>query len=120
MDQNRLLWTGLDGNADALGQDSAPSAGGRGDVPAWARSNDACVELMLAHGCYVAQEVTDDGADVMVARWKDADGSPERIAVPTSEHASEAAAFRYAAVLGVTSKVEADSRARELKSMVST
>ena len=75
---------------------------------------------MLAHGCYVAQEVTDDGADVMVARWKDADGSPERIAVPTSEHASEAAAFRYAAVLGVTSKVEADSRARELKSMVST
>ena len=73
----------------------------------------------LSSTCFVAAEVTSEGQDVMVARWKGADGFAERIAVPTAGHLDEAAAFRYAAVLGVTAKVEAESRARELTAMVS-
>lgn len=55
---------------------------------------------------------------IMLARWSDKHGFAERIAVPIFEHASEAAAFRYAAVMGVTSKVNAESSARELGAMV--
>ena len=118
LDWTETNYSGPAANATARAQGRAPGGGSRGDVPAWARSNDACVKLMLAHGCFVAKEATSSGADVMVARWKNLDGFAERIAVPTSEHTNEASAFRYAAVLGVTSKVEEESRARELRSMV--
>lgn len=96
-----------------------PGAQDRIEVPAWARSNDDCVVLMLEHECYVRKEATSDGQPVMVARWNDKYGFVERIAVPISGHADPAAAFRYAAVIGVTTKVEAESAARELDAMVS-
>jgi len=96
----------------------APRAIERSRIPAWARSNDDCVTLMIEHACFVHKEKTTAGEPVMVARWHDKHGFVERIAVPISDHASEAAAFRYAAVLGVTSKVDAESRARELGEMV--
>jgi hypothetical protein len=97
----------------------APGALERSCIPAWARCSEACVSLMIEHVCFVHWEVTTTGQPVMVAHWSDKHGFCERIAVPISEHASEAAAFRYAAVMGVTSKVDADSRARELGAMVS-
>lgn len=119
LDWTSTDYTGLADTRDGRAPGMAPGAAGIGYVPAWARSSDDCVSLMLAHRCFVAAEVTSEGTAVMVARWAGADGFGERIAVPTAEHADEAAAFRYAAVLGVTSKVEAESRARELRSMVS-
>ncbi len=97
----------------------APGAIERSCIPAWARSSEDCVNLMIEHACFVHKEVATAGEPVMVALWSDKYGFVERIAVPISEHASEAAAFRYAAVIGVTSKVEAESRARELGAMVS-
>lgn len=119
-----LGWTGLDytglasvPNARAKGM--APADTNSSYVPAWARSNDDCVRLMLTHCCFVAAEVTSDGVSVMVARWVSLDGFPERIAVATSEHMSDGAAFRYAAVLAVTLKAETESQANELRSMVS-
>lgn len=111
--------TGLAAGCDSRAQGMAPAGSISTHVPAWARSGDDCVRLMLAHRCFVAAEVTSDGVDVMVARWTSSGGFQERIAVPTAEHANEAAAFRYAAVLGVTSKVEAENQARELASLVS-
>ncbi|MFJ1470116.1 hypothetical protein [Massilia orientalis] len=95
-----------------------PRAIERSCIPAWARSNDDCVTLMIEHVCFVHKEKTTAGESVMVARWHDKHGFVERISVPISDHASEAAAFRYAAVLGVTSKVDTESRARELGEMV--
>jgi len=112
-------YTGLAAVRDGRAQGMAPDGTRSGYVPAWARSGDDCVSLMLAHRCFVAAEVTSDGIEVMVARWKDAHGFPERLAVPSAEHASEDAAFRYAAVLGVTLQVEAKAQARELTSLVS-
>lgn len=88
-------------------------------IPAWARSNDACVSLMIEHACFVRKELTGEGVPVMVARWSDKHGFEERIAVPIGEHRDEAAAFRYAAVIGVTTKAEAESASRELGDMVS-
>jgi len=111
-------YTGLAAVRDGRAQGVVPDGTRSSYVPAWARSGDDCVRLMLAHRCFVTAEVTSDGVEVMVARWKGAHGFPERIAVPTGEHSDEDAAFRYAAVLGVTSKVEEQSRARELRSMV--
>lgn len=121
---NALGWTGADYTGlaevrDGRAHGMAPASTNSGYVPAWARSGDDCMRLMLAHRCFVAAEVTSDGVEVMVARWMSSDGFPERIAVPTAEHANEDAAFRYAAVLGVTSKVEAEVQARELTAMVS-
>lgn len=118
-----LDWTGADyagmtGTPDARVLGTAPRGTARAYVPAWARCSEDCLKLMLAHRCFVAAEVTSEGTDVMVARWTAADGFGERIAVPLAEHKDDAAAFRYAAVLGVTAKVEAESRARELRSMV--
>lgn len=119
-----LTWTGTDysglaGTRDGRAQGISPGSAERTHVPAWARLNEDCVSLMLAHRCFVAAEATSDGVEVMVARWKGADGFPERIAVPLAEHVDDAAAFRYAAVLGVTAKVEAEHAARELTDMVS-
>lgn len=119
-----LGWTGADyagmaGTPDGRVLGAAPGGAERTYVPAWARSSDDCLRLMLAHRCFVAAEVTSEGADVMVARWKAADGFGERIAVPLAEHKDDAAAFRYAAVMGVTAKVEAEHAARELTDMVS-
>ncbi|MFC5511149.1 hypothetical protein ACFPOU_08410 [Massilia jejuensis] len=119
-----LTWTGtdysgLDGTRSGRAQGVAPGSTERTHIPAWARCSEDCLKLMLAHRCFVAAEVTSEGADVMVARWTAADGFGERIAVPLAEHKDDAAAFRYAAVLGVTAKVEAEHAARELTDMVS-
>lgn len=97
----------------------APGATERSSIPIWARSSEACVNLMIEHSCFVGKEVTSDGHPVMVARWSDKHGFGERIAVPIAEHAEEVGAFRYAAVLGVAAKVEAESRARTLADLVS-
>jgi hypothetical protein len=116
---NNVNYTSLAGVHDGRARGVVPD-GTRSDyAPAWARSADDCVRLMLAHRCFVEAEVTSQGVDVMVARWAGADGLPERIAVPTSAHANEEAAFRYAAVLGVTSKVETGNQMRELTALVS-
>lgn len=106
---------GLHGRAHGL----PPGAQDRAQVPAWARSNDDCLTLMLEHDCYVRKEATSDGQSAMVARWSDKYGFVERIAVPISGHVDPAAAFRYAAVIGVTTKVEAESAALELDAMIS-
>jgi len=121
---NALGWTGADYTGLAEVRDGRaygmpPAGASSGYVPAWARSGDDCVRLMLAHRCFVAAEVTSNGVGVMVARWMSSDGFPERIAVSTAEHLNEDAAFRYAAVLGVTLKVEAEAQARELAALVS-
>ena len=112
-------YTGSVDGALMRAQGIPPGAKDRTSVPAWARSNDDCVDLMLEHDCYVRKEATSDGQPVMVARWSDKYGFVERIAVPISGHLDPAAAFRYAAVIGVTTKVEAESAARELDAMVS-
>lgn len=119
-----LDWTGIDytgqaGTRDGRARGVAPGATTIGDVPAWARSSDDCVSLMLEHRCFVVADVTTDGTEVMVACWRAADGFGERIAVPLAEHKDDAAAFRYAAVLGVTAKVQAEHASRELIDMLS-
>jgi hypothetical protein len=96
-----------------------PGALERSSIPTWARSNDACVSLMIEHSCFVGKEVASDGQPVMVARWSDQHGFGERLAVPIAEHVDAETAFRYAAVLGVTAKVEAESRARAVADLVS-
>lgn len=96
----------------------APGEASRRSIPAWTRSNDECVNLMLEHSCFVAKEVSASGALVMVARWAGAQGLPESLSVPVAQHGSEAEAFRYAAVLAVTAKVEAEAPARELNAMI--
>lgn len=118
LDWTRIDYAGLDDTRKCRAQGIAPGATESCDVPAWARSSDDCVSLMVAHGCFVTAEVTSDGAPVMTARWKGADGFGESISVATAGHADKEAAFRFAAVLGVTSKVETESQGRELRALV--
>lgn len=113
------VYAGTVGAPDVRALGISPGARDRTEIPAWARSNDDCVSLMLEHDCYVRKETTSDGQPVMVARWSDKYGFVERIAVAIAGHVDPAAAFRYAAVIGVTTKVEAESAARELDAMVS-
>ncbi len=119
LDWTDAVYSGAVGETSWRAVGLAPSALERSCIPAWARSNDDCVDLMIKHARFVRKEVTTAGAPVMVARWSDKRGFDERIALPISEHASEAAAFRYAALMGVTTKVETVSRDRELEAMVS-
>lgn len=118
-----LNWTdtaynGPTGDAHWPAVGIAPGQSARGSIPAWTRSNDECVNLMLEHSCFVAKEVSDSGTVVMVARWAGVQGLPESLSVPVAQHDSNAAAFRYAVVLGVTAKVEAEAFARELDTLV--
>ncbi|MDK6079498.1 hypothetical protein [Massilia varians] len=118
-----LNWTdtaynGPTGDAHWPAVGIAPGQSARGSIPAWTRSNDECVNLMLEHSCFVAKEVSDSGTVVMVARWAGVQGLPESLSVPVAQHDSDAAAFRYAVVLGVTAKVEAEAFARELDTLV--
>jgi len=92
----------------------APAAATYSSIPAWARCSEDCLHLIVEHRCFVTEDVTAHGQAVMVARWSDAHGFGERIAIPIAEHAGAVAAFRYAAVLGVTTKVEAEARARAM------
>jgi hypothetical protein len=112
-------YTGIAGVCDGRVQGVVPDGTGLDYAPAWARSGDDCVRLMVSHRCFVAAEMTSQGVEAMVAHWTGTHGLSECIAVPTSAHANDDAAFRYAAVLGVTSKVEAENLARELTSLVS-
>lgn len=53
---------------------------------------------MLDQCCFVQADVTSQGFNDMIARWKGPDGVPESLTLPTSAHANEEAAFHYAAV----------------------
>lgn len=84
----------------------ARGANERTAIPAWARSNGDCTTLMLAHDCYVTLEQSPAGEDVMVATWMASVGFPARLTVRVADHQNKACAYRYAAVLAITTQLE--------------